>query len=234
MQAGLDYHDMTYSLSHGKELDVGQIGLAQEDLPPFDKGPVHVATWFAPEMSDHPLELEIGSGKGTFLVQHARQARDVNFIGIEWSRAYWRYAADRCRRHGLQNVRLVRAEAAAFLRYYIPEACLRKVHIYFPDPWPKKRHHKRRLVQEPLLHDLHRALVAATTPGSGLIKLATDHESYFQWILEHVQRVHDLFEQLPFDRPESAEDTELVGTNFERKYRQQGRPVYAMILRKRG
>ena len=240
---------MSYSLSHGKALDVGQYGLTQEDLPPFDHGALDLATWFTSDRVTQPLDLEIGSGKGTFLVQQAKEEPDVNYIGIEWSRPFWRYAADRCRRHGLDNVRLVRAEAATFVRHYVPDTSVRQVHIYFPDPWPKKRHHKRRLVQELLLRDLHRVLEsrpgtrvfrgagvfpgAGALPGAGVIRIATDHSDYFEWMIEHAHRVHDLFERLEFDRPASASLGELVGTNFERKYREEGRPFYAMILKKR-
>ncbi len=219
---------MSLSLSHGKPQDVGLIGLDQSQLPPLEAGPADLAGWFDPQRRALPLELEIGSGKGTFLIQQAAQVPGVNFIGLEYARSYWMYAADRCRRHGLENVRLVHCEAGLFVRNYIPAGCLQQVHIYFPDPWPKKRHHKRRLIQAPFLHQLHRTLV----PG-GLVRLATDHADYFAWMQEHIAQVPDLFETLPFDRPPSAGEGELVGTNFERKYRREGRPFCALILRKK-
>jgi tRNA (guanine-N7-)-methyltransferase len=175
-----------------------------------------------------PLELEIGSGKGTFLVQQATLLPGVNFIGVEWARAFWMFAADRCRRRGLENVRVVRAEAGLFVRCYVPDGCLRQVHVYFPDPWPKKRHHKRRLIQAPFLRELARTL----EPG-GLVRLATDHEDYHQWMLDHAGQVLDILAREPFVNPESAGEGELVGTNFERKYRREGRPFFAFALRKR-
>ena len=110
----------------------------------------------------------------------------------------------------------------------MPEASLRRVHIYFPDPWPKARHHKRRTVQAPFLRHLHRVLRAG-----GEVRLATDHDDYFQWMQDHAAQVADLFERQPFERPGSAEAGELVGTNFERKYRREGRAFYAMTLAKR-
>jgi tRNA (guanine-N7-)-methyltransferase len=103
------------------------------------------------------------------------------------------------------------------------------VHIYFPDPWPKKRHHKRRLIQEPLLTQLHRVL----EPG-GRVRLVTDHADYWQWMLEKLAAVGELFEQLPFDAPASADPGEMAGTNFERKYRREGRPLHGCVLRRRG
>jgi len=219
---------MSFSLSRGRELDVSGVGLMWEELPPLDAGPLDLKSWFGVERADLPLELEIGSGKGTFLVQQAAASPEVNYIGIEWARAFWRYAADRCRRHSLANVRLLHGEAGAFIRNFVPEGCLRQIHIYFPDPWPKTRHHKRRFIQEPMLRELHRTLEAG-----GTIRLATDHEDYFQWMQEHAARVDAILERLPFVRPESAGEDELVGTNFERKYRREGRSFWGMVLHKR-
>lgn len=216
------------SLSRGRTLEVGDLGIDAEDLPPLDQGPIDLRAWFASARRALPLELEVGIGKGTFLVQHAPLTQEVNYIGVEYARAFWRYAADRCRRRGIDNVRLVRIEAGTFVRNYVPDRTFRQVHIYFPDPWPKKRHHKRRFVQEQNLRELHRVIEVG-----GQVRLATDHGGYFQWMLEHAQRVSDLFERLAFDSPESAGEGELIGTNFERKYRREGREFHAMVLRAR-
>ena len=240
---------MSLSLSHGKQLDVGRFGIAQEDLPSMDAGHIDVRQWFKNTEGNLPgeaLELEIGSGKGTFLVQHAKLHPDVDYLGIEWAKAFWRYAADRVRRHGLENVRLLRCDAAVFVRHYVPDATFRQVHIYFPDPWPKKRHHKRRLIQADFLRELHRVLIPAPgrmpAPGSvdeatagvtPCIRIATDHADYFEWMQEHAAKVSDLFDREPFIKPGSEGEGELVGTNFERKYREQGRIFQGMVLRKR-
>ena len=226
---------MSFSLGNGKTLDVGDIGILAEDLPGYDHGPVDVKAWFGPDRAHLPLELEIGSGKGTFLVQQASQTPDINYLGIEWAKAFWRYAADRCRRHAMANVRLVRDDAAAFVRQYVPDQTFHQVHIYFPDPWPKKRHNKRRIVQAPFLRELHRVL-ESTSPhdaNAGVIRLATDHADYFEWMQIEAGKVEDIFIREPFVSPESASEGELVGTNFERKYRDQGRHFQGMILRKR-
>jgi tRNA (guanine-N7-)-methyltransferase len=255
---------MGASLSHGKPLDVGRIGISQEQLPPLDHGPIDLQHWFTPTGVAAPgpdtgqqraVELEIGCGKGTFVVHAAALHPRINYVGIEYAKAYWRYTADRCRRHGLDNVRLVHIEAGVFVRNYVPDASLRQVHIYFPDPWPKARHHKRRLIQEAFLRQLHRVLEPA-----GQVSLATDHADYYQWMLEHAAAVADLFEPMPFRSPltltpsradaseasspdvtpspvpaerPGGDDDELVGTNFERKYRREGRSFHAMLLRKR-
>jgi len=216
---------MSFSISHGRVLEVGNIGIAQEDLPHYGAGPIDLRAWFGPELSDRPLELEIGSGKGTFLIQEAAIRQGTNFIGVEWAKAYWRYAADRCRRQGLNNVRLVRIEADMFLRNYVSDCHFRAVHLYFPDPWPKKRHHKRRLVQEAFLRQLHRVI-----EDDGQVLITTDHRDYFHWMIDHVDRLETSFRRCVFTRPESAGDGEVVGTNFERKYRLEGREFYGMRL----
>ena len=213
--------------THGRTIDVTGFGWLQEQLPPFEAGVLDLPAWFGFDRPDLPLELEIGSGKGTFLVQQATQTPEVNYLGIEWAKAFWRHAADRARRHGLGNVRLLRAEASFFVRHYIPPASLAQVHLYFPDPWPKARHNKRRLFQEPFLRLLHPALM----PG-GQIRIATDHSDYFAWMEDHAQRVSDLYQRLDFESPVSAGEGEWVGTNFERKYRREGRPFHGMILRR--
>lgn len=222
---------MAGSISSSSKRDAGDIGVACDALPPFDEGPIDVRVWFG-ERRDRPLELEIGSGKGTFLVQQAAACPDINYIGIEYARAYWLHAADRCRRHGLTNVRMAHTEAGLFVRNYLPPATLRQAHIYFPDPWPKKRHHKRRLIQAPFLRQLHRVLEDVSDDGAPMVRIATDHEDYFAWMVEHVAAVDDLFERLPFESPQAAGVGELVGTNFERKYRREGRGFHAMVLRK--
>jgi tRNA (guanine-N7-)-methyltransferase len=236
---------MSLSLSRGKQLDVGHHGIAQDDLPPMEEGTLDPRAWYvesgesaaadAPSTPMRPIELEIGSGKGTFLVQHAELYPEVDFLGIEWATAFWRYAADRARRRRFNNVRVLRCDAGMFVQHYIPDNVFRQVHIYFPDPWPKKRHHKRRLFQADFLRELHRILIPAE-PGkddTAQVRIATDHVEYFEWMQEHAAKVTDIFERMPFESPKSAGEGELVGTNFERKYRLEGRTFQGMILRKR-
>ena len=219
---------MGLSLAHGKKLDVGEVGIQQDDLPQLDAGPVDLNRWFASDDAPKPLELEIGSGKGTFLVRQAAQSPQSNYIGIEYAKAFWRYASDRCRRRGLGNVRIVYIDAALFVRHYVPPASLHRVHVYFPDPWPKKRHHKRRLIQEPFLRGLWDKL-----QPNARVNLATDHHGYYQWMLEHAERVSSLYTLCPFEPPDSADSQELVGTNYERKYRLEDRAFFAMTLIRR-
>ena len=174
-----------------------------------------------------PLHIEIGSGKATFLVSQAKAQPEADFLGIEWARKYFRHAIDRVGRWGLTNVRLVRADAAPFLRDFVPDGSVDCFHIYFPDPWPKKRHQKRRLVQRSNLDILIRCL----KPG-GTIRIATDHAEYFEQIKEATSAYSGILEEIEFPRPAGAREDELTGTNYERKYLKDGRPVHVLAVRK--
>jgi len=222
---------MGLNLSHGKELDAGAFGLTQEDLPPLGDSPeatrFDFRNWWPDDRRGNPFELEIGSGKGTFLAQQGEQMSDVNYLGIEYARQFWLYSADRIRRRNMANVRALYMDATTFVTWYTPDAMFRQVHIYFPDPWPKKKHHKRRHFTADFLRQLHRVLTA-----DGIIRVVTDHDDYFAWMQEHAAQVTDLFERQPFEKPVSASEGEVVGTNFERKYRREGRPFNAMSLKR--
>jgi tRNA (guanine-N7-)-methyltransferase len=217
---------MSYGLSRGRLLSVEGVGRRAADLPPFEQGRIDPRQWF-----DEParrLEIEIGSGKGTFLIQQAQAAPQTNLLGIESAGEFFAYAADRVRRRGLSNVRLLHADAIEFLRFWCADETAAVIHLYFSDPWPKSRHHKRRVVQDASLIEFARVLA----PG-GEVRLVTDHDDLWAWYEDHAARHADLFEARAFDRPESAGPRELVGSNYERKFARQGRPFHAMTLLKR-
>lgn len=174
------------------------------------------------------VHVEIGSGKGTFLVAEAKAHPETNFLGIEWASKYCRYAADRLGRWGLTNVRITRADAAEFVREYIPNESVDAFHIYFPDPWPKKKHHKRRFVQQSNME-----MVIECLKSDGILQLATDHEGYFEQMQEVVSALDDRLEEIEFSRPAGAGDGELTGTNYERKYIRDRRTIHAMAFRKK-
>src|SRR5579859_832614 len=154
----------------GHDLVVEPIGLEVEGLG----RPVDWARVFG---NGNPVEMEIGMGKGTFITEQAKARPEVNFLGIEWARWYWRYASDRLRRNKCLNARTVRAEAGFFLAEYVKDASLSVLHIYFPDPWPKARHRKRRLIQEPFVRQVERVL-----RQGGRLQVVTDHQDYFEQI----------------------------------------------------
>ena len=168
--------------------------------------------------NQHPLELEIGTGKGYFLTHAALQNPMHNYLGIEIHRKYLKKALDRVEKRPLPNVRLIYGEAFHFMEAFLPRECLTGLHIYFPDPWPKKRHHKRRLFSPEFLQLAHRVL----KPG-GLMLIATDHQDYWERICEVLENQDFLVpcEALP-EPPEGAEGL----TNYEIKYIQEGRPIH--------
>jgi tRNA (guanine-N7-)-methyltransferase len=176
--------------------------------------------------NDRPLELEIGSGKGTFLLAESGARPDVNFLGIEYARRYWRFAADRLRRAGRANARVVLAEASSFVRDFIETEGLSAIHVYFPDPWPKTRHHRRRLFQSSFLEEL-----ASKLKPAGRLSIATDHREYFDQIVAAARRSSLI--EVEFAATRAALESESVGSNFERKYRREGREIYLLAVEKR-
>lgn len=175
--------------------------------------------------NEHPVELEVGSGKGLFLANAARACPGHNYLGIELARKYAERAADRVAKLGLRNVRVVRGDAKVFLARQVPPVSLARVHVYFPDPWWKKRHKKRRVFAEPLVHDIERTLV----PG-GELRVVTDVEEYFGVITE-LMASRSRFEEMPPPEPKAPENDLDYLTNFERKYRIEGRPIYRRFYR---
>jgi len=202
-----DYEKVSLTVEDGSgELDLGEI---------FGrKGPVHV---------------EIGSGKGTFILNQARENPEVDFLGIEWARKYYRFSVDRIGRWGLGNVRIIRADAAYFIGRHLSDSSVDRFDIYFPDPWPKKRHHKRRFLCGANMEQLLRCL-----KSGGVINIATDHAGYFEQITEVIEAEIGAgrVERADFTRGAGAAEGELVGTNYERKYLVEGRQRYTAAVRK--
>ena len=170
--------------------------------------------------NDHPVEVEIGSGKGLFLTNAATANPGHNFFGIEMARKYARKAAERVAKRALANVRVLPGDALLFMARYVPPASLRAAHVYFPDPWWKARHKKRRVFAEPLVLDLERTL----QPG-GDLHVVTDVEEYFG-VIRALMATHPRFEVQPDPVPHAPENEHDYLTNFERKYRIEGRPIY--------
>jgi len=177
---------------------------------------------------DAPVHIEIGSGKGTFIVNQAQVEPDIDFLGIEWANKYYRYAVDRVGRWGLKNVRMLRADAAVFLAEHVSSQSVSCIHLYFPDPWPKKRHNKRRFVNQSNIEQVHRILVS-----KGVLKMATDHADYFEQMQSVLKENSDRFETIDFLPCAGAKTGEWVGTNFERKYLKEDRSVHTLAVAKK-
>ena len=164
--------------------------------------------------NDHPVVLEIGSGKGRFLVTSAREHPERNYLGIEKSLHYHRVILDRVRRHGLTNVRLVNHDAFLVMQKMLPAASISELHIYFPDPWPRPREQKRRIIRPDALDEMRRVLVPG---GAGIF--VTDHRDYYEAAAPLIAECFRSEARVP-----GPDDPPR--TNYEAKYRAEGRPIY--------
>lgn len=204
----------------GRAIDIKPIAVAPEALENLD--------WRELFGNDHPVEVELGTGKGGFLLRRALTCPERNLLGVEWANRYFRFAADRLRRHGVTNARMVRTDAAHFIRVLCPRDSIQVLHVYHPDPWPKKRHHKRRLFQKPFVD----AAVACLVPG-GRWAVQTDHAEYFG-VIRELLLGHPELDETPFDDPGFGVDAGSMATNFEIKYAREGRGFYRIAVVRRG
>ena len=170
--------------------------------------------------NNRPVEVEVGSGKGAFLVATAEANPDVNYLGIEIDRALQLYVATRLAKRGLRNARVASTDARRFFRECVPAASVAAVHVYFPDPWWKTRHHKRRVWTAEFAADCVRILV----PG-GRLHVATDVAEYGQ-IIGELLNAHPRLKQLRAGEQSGPPGPDEALTNFERKARQRGGAVY--------
>jgi tRNA (guanine-N7-)-methyltransferase len=173
-----------------------------------------------------PVEIEIGFGKGLFLLTSALSRPDVNFLGVEIERKYQLFTANRIAKRGLSNVRLACVDARRFLRDCIQSNSVQALHIYFPDPWWKTRHHKRRLWTPEFATECARVLVLG-----GRLLAATDVEDYFRIMENHLAKQPMLLPLPPPEEKLPEHDLDFL-TNFERKSHQAGRVVYRSLYEK--
>ena len=187
-------------------------------------GPIHLAELFG---NSNSVEVEVGFGKGLFLLAAAQSRPDVNFLGIEIERKYQLFTANRIAKRHLSNVRLAQADARLFFRNRLADNCLQAVHVYFPDPWWKRRHHKRRLFTPEFAHESARVL----RPGGRLL-VATDVKDYFAIITSLLADAPALAPLPSPEAPAPAHDMDYL-TNFERKFRQAGDPIFRAVYEKK-
>ena len=170
------------------------------------------------------LEVEIGAGKGRFLLDWAQAHPESCFVAVERARKYLLLGAARAARRGLGNVRFVHTTAEDLLFRCLAAESVAGVHVYFPDPWPKKRHHKRRFLGPANVRRMAEVLV----PG-GLLRIKTDHEGYAEEIAA-VLAAEALLEPADVDDAFAG----VPPTSFEVKYEQESRPVHRWACRRAG
>ncbi len=158
-----------------------------------------------------PLEVELGSGDGSFLVNYAKLHPERNFMGVERLLGRLRKLDRKARRAGLQNVSALRIESAYFLEYLLPPQSVSALHIYFPDPWPKRKHRKNRLVNARFTGIAHQALAP-----KGIVYLRTDDQDYFN------QMISVFGANASFELAETPAELSAVVTDFERNFHTRG------------
>ncbi len=192
--------------------------------PPGAAPPPAPVDWQALFGNDRPVEIEVGFGKGLFLLTESAAHPEVNYLGLEIERKYQLFTATRLAKRGRRNVRVACADARVFLRDRVASASVRAVHVYFPDPWWKKRHHKRRVFTPEFVAEVARVLA----PGGRLLA-ATDVPEYAAVVAELVPAHTPLRPLPPPPEHQPSHDLDYL-TNYERKFRKQGKAVHRLAF----
>ena len=172
--------------------------------------------------SPRQLVLEIGSGMGETTIQIAKAHADVDFVAVEVHGPGVGSLLNAVEREGLKNIRLIRHDAIDVLEHMVADDSLAAIHLFFPDPWPKKRHHKRRMVQPEFA-----ALAAAKLKQGGILHAATDWPEY-------AEHMHEVLSREPLLEPAPVGFTARPVTKFESRGRRLGHPVRDLVFRRRG
>lgn len=213
-------------VQRGGRMTVGQQRAWQRQWPDIGRevseladGPIDFAAWFGRRA---PVMLEIGSGMGETTSVLAQNAPEVNYLAVEVYEAGLGQLMLRAEKLGLTNLRLAHGDAVVLLTEHVAPSSLHGVRIFFPDPWPKKRHHKRRLVQPEFV-----ALIASRLEPGGMLHLATDWENYAEQMLEvcsaepRLRNLHDGWAPRPEWRPV---------TKFEQRADVEGRVSHDLLF----
>lgn len=165
-----------------------------------------------------PLQVDLGCGDGSFLCELAQLHPDKDFFGID--RLVGRVARACRKAAAVKNVRILNVESSYAVGYLLPEGSVETFYLLFPDPWPKRRHHRRRIVTPDFLESIHRAL-----EDGGSLRVATDQLDYFEQICG-IARDRSRFTMV------DVEDADLPLSKFEQRFSAAGAPIYRLALRK--
>lgn len=172
--------------------------------------------------NDGPLEVDLGCGDGKFVLEMAEKYPERNFVAVERLLGRVRKVCRGAEKRGLKNLRVLRLESLYTLEWLFPQGGIDRLHLLCPDPWPKAKHHRRRLFQRPFLD----AVVRVLKPG-GEFLFKTDHEEYFEWSEEHLAE-YDGLERL--DWPEDA--FFYPKTDFQLQWEAEGKSLQSLRARK--
>lgn len=167
--------------------------------------------------NENPIEIDLGCGDGTFLLDMAKNFPERNFLGVERLLGRVRKVCRKADRAGLTNLKVLRLESLYTVQWLLTAESVSRLHLLCPDPWPKVRHHKRRLVQNPLLEALHNILVP-----NGEFLFKTDHDEYFEWAAEYLD-ASPLFKKLPWN----DDSFFYPKTDFQRQWEAEGKRLQA-------
>jgi tRNA (guanine-N7-)-methyltransferase len=170
---------------------------------------------------DQPLEVDIGSGKGRFILARAATHPNIRFLGIERQANRIYKVAKKAHRQGITNMRLILAEATDALEVLLPDAGVATFYLFFPDPWPKRRHHRRRLINVDFLDLIHRKL-----QSGGALHFATDHQDYAD-VVARLFNEDSRFESIPEFQP-----TEEERTDFELVFSGLKKPITRLSIKR--
>jgi tRNA (guanine-N7-)-methyltransferase len=196
-------------------------------LPDVDADYSGALDWPAFFGNDHPMEIDVGSGRGLFLVTAGSEHPGVNYLGIELDYREGRRAARRLQKRELSNVRVLGADVNLVFAKYIAPHSVAAIHVYFPDPWWKKKHRRRRVFTDAFVDQCARLL----QPG-GLLHSRTDVEEYFE-IIAALMNHHREFERLPPPPLTEPQHDMDYTTSYERKKRKLGLPIFRGVWRRR-
>ncbi len=168
-----------------------------------------------------PLDLDIGCGEGAFLIEMARRHPERCFLGTERQAGRVETVCRKAANAELSNVRVLQLESAWTLQHLLPLGSISDAYVLFPDPWPKRHHHSRRLIQESFMEIVH-----ATLAPDGSLFVKTDDLPYFQWMEKVFAKAKG------FERADWPSGIDYPVTNFERRFLAQGMPIYSARLRK--
>lgn len=186
--------------------------------------------WSSPEVfgNDAPVEVEYCSGNGLWIVEKALQHTERNWVAVEIQFDRARKIWSKIHNLSIKNLLVVCGEGLTFTRYYVPKGSISAAYVNFPDPWPKERHAKNRILKEPFFTELS----AAMAPN-GIATIVTDHAEYTQQIVDGML-ANPLWESR-FPAPHFVRDFEGYGTSyFDALWREQGLPVHYMQFYNRG